>query len=110
MRAISLGVLFAVAACGWAAPVAIQPADKAAPKDTRAAEFTRDRYLKVKVTGELIDVMCGATKKGADHKACAESCAKRARTRTPARASTSLARSCAISAWLSRKYASSRPA
>lgn len=32
----------------------------------------------VKVTGELIDVMCGANKKaGADHKACAESCAKR---------------------------------
>lgn len=56
MRAISLGVLVAVAACGWAAPVAIQPADKAAPKDTRAAEFTRDRYLKVKVTGEFKDV------------------------------------------------------
>ncbi len=31
----------------------------------------------VKVTGELIDVMCGATKKGPDHKACADSCAKR---------------------------------
>ena len=32
----------------------------------------------VKVTGELIDVMCGSTKKsGDDHKACAESCAKR---------------------------------
>lgn len=32
----------------------------------------------VKVTGELIDVACGANKKsGADHKACAESCAKR---------------------------------
>lgn len=32
----------------------------------------------VKVTGELIDVMCGTTKKsGADHKGCAESCAKR---------------------------------
>lgn len=32
----------------------------------------------VKVTGELIDVMCGATKKAGDsHKACAESCAKR---------------------------------
>ncbi len=56
MRAISLGVLFAVAACGWAAPVAVQTAGKAAPKDTRAAEFTRDRYLKVKVTGEFKDV------------------------------------------------------
>lgn len=32
----------------------------------------------VKVTGELIDVMCGGNKKaGADHKACADSCAKR---------------------------------
>lgn len=32
----------------------------------------------VKVTGELIDVMCGTTKKSGDsHKACAESCAKR---------------------------------
>ncbi len=31
----------------------------------------------VKVTGELIDVMCGATKKGPDHKACADRCAKR---------------------------------
>jgi hypothetical protein len=32
----------------------------------------------VKVTGELIDVMCGASKKGDDsHKGCAESCAKR---------------------------------
>ena len=32
----------------------------------------------VKITGELIDVMCGATKKGPDHKpGCAESCAKR---------------------------------
>lgn len=32
----------------------------------------------VKVTGELIDVMCGGNKKaGDDHKACAESCAKR---------------------------------
>ena len=32
----------------------------------------------VKVTGELIDVMCGAKKKGDDsHKGCAESCAKR---------------------------------
>ncbi len=55
MRAISFGVMFAVAACGWAAPVAAQPADKAAPKDTRAAEFTRDRYLKVKVTSEFKD-------------------------------------------------------
>lgn len=32
----------------------------------------------VKVTGELIDVMCGAGKKGdASHKGCAESCAKK---------------------------------
>src|SRR5688572_9747645 len=31
----------------------------------------------VKITGELIDVMCGATKKGPDHKGCADSCAKR---------------------------------
>ena len=32
----------------------------------------------VKITGELIDVMCGSTKKSGDeHKACAESCAKR---------------------------------
>lgn len=32
----------------------------------------------IKVTGELIDVSCGTNKKsGADHKACAESCAKR---------------------------------
>ena len=31
----------------------------------------------VKVTGELIDVMCGASKKGPAHQACAESCAKR---------------------------------
>ncbi len=32
----------------------------------------------VKVTGELIDVMCGTGKKAGDgHKACAESCAKR---------------------------------
>jgi hypothetical protein len=32
----------------------------------------------IKVSGELIDVMCGTNKKtGADHKACADSCAKR---------------------------------
>jgi hypothetical protein len=32
----------------------------------------------VTVTGELIDVSCGSAKKsGPDHKACAESCAKR---------------------------------
>ena len=32
----------------------------------------------VKVTGELIDVMCGSDKKaGASHEACATSCAKR---------------------------------
>jgi hypothetical protein len=58
MKRLTLGVL----ALAMAAAVAL-PAYAAADP--------------VKVTGELIDVMCGATKKGESHKGCAESCAKR---------------------------------
>ena len=61
MRSILIAAAFTGAAFGFSTIgldecEAAQPAAKAAPKDTRAAEFTRDRYLKVKVTGEFKDV------------------------------------------------------
>lgn len=58
MKKLSLGVLGVAMAAALAMPV-----------------FAADP---VKVTGELIDVMCGGNKKAdASHQACAESCAKR---------------------------------
>lgn len=56
MRSTAIATVFTGAAFGFAliqlneCEARAQPAAKNAPKDTRAAEFTRDRYLKVKVT------------------------------------------------------------
>ncbi len=58
MRRLAIGIVgVALAVAAWGPAVAADP---------------------VTVTGELIDVACGANKKsGADHQACADSCAKR---------------------------------